>query len=100
MSNTTRPAKSQESIPVIELWGHLLVPLQGDGTGALAPRAARAAGPTVDRSRTVTPFSTAAPARFRELDALPVGFRQLVRRERGGRGATTGTGRGTRSATA
>jgi rsbT antagonist protein RsbS len=32
MSNATkaRPAKSRDAIPVIELWGHLLVPLQGD----------------------------------------------------------------------
>ena len=29
-SAKARPAKRQDSIPVIELWGHLLVPLQGD----------------------------------------------------------------------
>ncbi len=33
-SAKARPAKRQDSIPVIELWGHLLVPLQGDVSDA------------------------------------------------------------------
>lgn len=28
--NKNKPARSRDQIPVIELWGHLLVPLQGD----------------------------------------------------------------------